>query len=88
MQGDWKDMPSLVLPFVYDISTNVTQLAQKSDQVHPMALNNIYMLLRNFDEMFRSMKNECSLFPAISQLAKTLTLPNEPQPPQNTVSIV
>ncbi|CAG5108193.1 Similar to MED14: Mediator of RNA polymerase II transcription subunit 14 (Aedes aegypti) [Cotesia congregata] len=68
--------PSLVLPLVYDVSTNITQLAEKRDPGPGSATAAASMQLKRFAE-YASL-SECSLFPAIRDLLTNLTLPSEP----------
>lgn len=70
------DPPSLVLPLVYDISTNITQLAEKRDPGPASATAAASMQLKRFAEYANP--SECSLFPAIRDLLTNLTLPSEP----------
>ncbi|XP_017066396.1 mediator of RNA polymerase II transcription subunit 14 [Drosophila eugracilis] len=80
---DWKDSPSLVLPIVYDIQTNVTQLAERTGQVTSPTMTAASTLLRRFAE-FNAQQNQCTLFPAITDLLTNLQLATEmPQPPPN-----
>lgn len=80
---DWKDSPSLVLPIVYDIQTNVTQLAERTGQVISPTMTAASTLLRRFAE-FNAQQNQCTLFPAITDLLTNLQLAAEmPQPPPN-----
>lgn len=76
---DWKDA-SIILPFVYDLSTNLTQLAERREP--SIAATAASLKLRAYAE-FCSVNQitETSLFPAIRDLLTNLTLPNEPQPP-------
>lgn len=77
---DWKDTPSMVLPVIYDVATNITQLAEKREPVQSMVTTAASNQLRRFSD-FGSIPNECSLFPAIRDLMINLALPNEPTPP-------
>ncbi|XP_063244367.1 mediator of RNA polymerase II transcription subunit 14 isoform X2 [Bacillus rossius redtenbacheri] len=70
------DPPSLVLPLVYDMSTNLTQLAEKRDP-QPSATTAASVQLKRFAEVGAS-HLECSLFPAVRDLLANLTLPSEP----------
>nr|CAD7587621.1 unnamed protein product [Timema genevievae] len=76
------DPPSLVLPLVYDMSTNLTQLAEKRDP-QPSATTAASHQLKRFAEMGVN-HMECSLFPAVRDLLANLILPNEP--PQQQVA--
>ncbi|XP_001354245.3 mediator of RNA polymerase II transcription subunit 14 isoform X1 [Drosophila pseudoobscura] len=80
---DWKDSPSLVLPIVYDITMNLTQMAERREQVPSPMMTAASTLLRRFSE-FNSQQNQCSLFPAITDLLTNLQLATDmPQPPPN-----
>ena len=85
---DWKDSASLVLPMIYDVSSNLTQLAERREPGQSVGLTSeASSILRRFSECQHN--NECSLFPAVRNLLLTLKLPNEPQPPpqiQNPVN--
>lgn len=70
--------PSLVLPLVYDITTNLTQLAEKRDTGPAPAMTAASQMLKHFVQ-FQTNPNECSLFPAVRELLMNLTLPSEPQ---------
>ncbi|KAK4883568.1 hypothetical protein RN001_006887 [Aquatica leii] len=72
--------PSLVLPLVYDISTNLTQLAEKRDAGPATAMTAASQLLKHFAQ-FQTNHSECSLFPAVRELLMNLVLPSEPQQP-------
>jgi len=79
------ETPSLVLPFVYDVTTNITQLAERRDlSPPPSAITGASMQLKRFAE-FNNMavnQTECSLFPAVRDLLTNFTLPSEPVIPQ------
>lgn len=77
---DWKDVPSLALPFIYDMSVNVTQVAERREQVPSFANSAVLHHLRRFADYGGVAHNECSLFPAIRDLLTNLSLPNEGQP--------
>lgn len=72
------EAPSLVLPLVYDVSTNLTQLAEKRDPGPASATTAASLQLKRFAE-FGVSHNECSLFPAVRDLLCTLSLPSESQ---------
>lgn len=72
--------PSLVLPLVYDVSTNLTQLAEKRDAGPAPAMTTASQLLKHFAQ-FQTNHSECSLFPAVRELLMNLVLPSEPQQP-------
>ncbi|XP_028175096.1 mediator of RNA polymerase II transcription subunit 14 [Ostrinia furnacalis] len=69
----------LVLPLVYDMQSNVTQLADKRDsQPHLIAVS---LHLKRFNE-FNQSHAECTLWPAVRDLLTNFTLPQDaPQPP-------
>ncbi|RLU24369.1 hypothetical protein DMN91_002457 [Ooceraea biroi] len=72
------EMPSLVLPFVYDVTTNLTQLAERRDlSPPPPAITAASMQLKRFAE-YGANQSECSLFPAVRDLLANFTLPSEP----------
>ncbi|KAL6442114.1 hypothetical protein ACFW04_002431 [Cataglyphis niger] len=66
---------SFVLPFVYDVTTNLTQLAERRD-LSP-AITAASMQLKRFAE-YGANQSECSLFPAVRDLLANFTLPSEP----------
>ncbi|XP_053601349.1 mediator of RNA polymerase II transcription subunit 14 [Plodia interpunctella] len=67
----------LVLPLVYDMQQNVTQLADKRDsQPHLIA---VALHLKRFSE-FNQSHTECTLWPAVRDLLTNFTLPQEPPP--------
>lgn len=78
---DWKDSPSLVLPIIYDISSNITQLAERREPVPSGATSAISHLLKRFFADYPTNLGDCSLFPAVRDLVMNLQLQNEPQPP-------
>ncbi|XP_063373551.1 mediator of RNA polymerase II transcription subunit 14 isoform X1 [Cydia amplana] len=64
----------LVLPLVYDMQSNVTQLADKRDsQPHLIAVN---LHLKRFSE-FNQTHGECTLWPAVRDLLTNFTLPQD-----------
>lgn len=77
------ETPSLVLPFVYDVTTNITQLAERRDlSPPPSAITGASMQLKRFAEYGGVNQTECSLFPAVRDLLANFTLPSEPVIPQ------
>lgn len=91
MQGqDWKNSPTLILPMLYDVQTNLTQLAERREGPQSMAMAAVSMQLRRFANEFQqqqqvSGQTECSIFPAVRDLLMNLMMQNEPPvpPPQN-----
>ncbi|KNC27173.1 hypothetical protein FF38_13837 [Lucilia cuprina] len=81
---EWKDSPSLVLPMVYDLSSNLTQLAEKREQVQSPAAVAASTLLRRFSE-YGVQHGQCSLFPAVRDLLTNLQLPNDVPPPNQAI---
>jgi len=77
---------SLVLPFVYDVTTNITQLAERRDlSPPPSAITGASLQLKRFAEFNNNLtvnQTECSLFPAVRDLLANFTLPSEPVIPQ------
>lgn len=67
----------MVLPLVYDVSTNLTQLAEKRDPSPASAIAAASLQLKRFAE-YGANQSECSLFPAVRDLLANLTLPSEP----------
>ncbi|TDG47352.1 hypothetical protein AWZ03_006211 [Drosophila navojoa] len=78
---DWKDSPSLVLPIVHDIAANLTQVAEKREQVQPPLMAAASTLLRGFAD-YGVQQNRCSLFPAVTELLTNLAV-DQPAPPPN-----
>ena len=74
------DCASLVLPILYDMMANTTQLAERGGQPSIM-LSTVSNHLRRFMEM-NQQTTECTLFPAIRDLLMNLVLPTEPPMPQ------
>lgn len=73
---------SLVLPVLYDLHANATQLAERRDYPS-IALATVNNHLRKFSEMFSQQQpNECTLFPAIRHILANMVLPTEPPMPQ------
>ncbi|TMW50711.1 hypothetical protein DOY81_004211 [Sarcophaga bullata] len=81
---EWKDSPSLVLPMVYDLSSNLTQLAEKREQVQSPAAVAASSLLRRFSE-YGVQHGQCSLFPAVRDLLTNLQLQNDVPPPNQAI---
>lgn len=69
---------------VYDLTSNITQLVERREQVQSPAMNAASALLRRFTE-FSVQHGQCSLFPAVLDLLTNLQLPND-VPPPNQVS--
>lgn len=74
--GNNSEPPSLVLPLVYDIQANVTQLAEKRDTGPAPGITAANQLLKHF--VYQGNHAECSLFPAVRELLTNLVLPSEP----------
>lgn len=70
---------SVVLPLIYDVGANITQLAEKREAGSNPAMTAASQLLKQFSQ-FPPTLNECSVYPAIRELLINLTLPSEPQP--------
>lgn len=64
---------------VYDVNTNITQLAERREPhgIQSLATNAVSMSLRRFAE-YPSQIGECSIFPAVRDLLMNLTLPTDP----------
>lgn len=77
LQYSGVEPPTLVLPLVYDVTTNLTQLAEKRDPGPASAISAASMQLKRFLEC-SPMHNECSLFPAVRDLLANLVLSSEP----------
>ncbi|KAF4526396.1 hypothetical protein B566_EDAN012686 [Ephemera danica] len=73
------ESPSLVLPLVYDMHSNLTQLAEKRDAGPSPATTAANLQLKRFSE-YNPAPDQCSLFPAVRDLLANLTLPSEPPP--------
>lgn len=80
------EVPSLVLPLVYDTATNLTQLAEKRDAGPASAISAASLHMKRFAE-FALNHNECSIFPAIRDLMSNFVLPSEPQPQMSPASM-
>ncbi|XP_053690334.1 mediator of RNA polymerase II transcription subunit 14 [Sabethes cyaneus] len=78
---DWKDTVTMLLPMVYDMTVNHTQLAERREQVTQQLTSAVSAHLRRFVECTVLQPGECSLFPAVRDLLMNLTLPNEQPPP-------
>lgn len=74
---DWKDSLSVVLPIVYDMNTNITQLAERREPAQSVAISAASMRLRTFAESYMA-QNDCSLFMAVRDLLMNLVLPTDP----------
>ncbi|CAB3376625.1 Hypothetical predicted protein [Cloeon dipterum] len=73
--------PSFILPLVYDIVSNITQLALKQElnQVITSVVAAAHMQMKRFSETHAGYE-QCSLLPAIRDLLANMVMPNEPQP--------
>lgn len=78
---------SLVIPLIYDVASNTTQLAEKKDTPPTPAMTAVNQLLKQFAQ-YQTAHNECSLFPAVRDLLINLTLPSEPQQPMPALGAV
>uniref|UniRef100_A0A8D8N5P3 Mediator of RNA polymerase II transcription subunit 14 n=2 Tax=Culex pipiens TaxID=7175 RepID=A0A8D8N5P3_CULPI len=78
---EWKDCVTMLLPMVYDMTVNHTQLAERREQNVPQLTSAVSAHLRRFAECTVLPPGECSLFPAVRDLLMNLTLPNEQPPP-------
>ncbi|KAL1465599.1 hypothetical protein WDU94_005154 [Cyamophila willieti] len=82
--GAGSEVTSLVLPLVYDTSTNITQLAEKRDTSSTSAISAASDHLKRFTNYFNNISHandnnmKCSIFPAVQDLITNLTLPSEP----------
>ena len=73
---------TIALPFVYDIHTNITLLAEKRDSGPGLIMTAANHQLKRFSE-FTINSQDCSLFPAIHDLLANMVLPSEQPPIQN-----
>lgn len=71
---DWKDSTTLVLPLVYVVSSNITQMVRETAPP-PIAIA-VNEQLKRFSE-YPNHAGECSLFPAVRDLLMNFTMPNE-----------
>lgn len=79
---EWKDSATLVLPLVYVVNSNITQLVERREQApSPIAIAASEQL-RRFSE-YPNHSGECSLFPAVRDLLMNFTMPNETPIPQS-----
>ncbi|XP_055533102.1 mediator of RNA polymerase II transcription subunit 14 [Wyeomyia smithii] len=78
---DWKDTVTMLLPMVYDMTLNHTQLAERREQVTQQLTSAVSAHLRRFVDCSVLQPGECSLFPSVRDLLMNLTLPNEQPPP-------
>lgn len=78
---DWKDSTTIVLPLVYVVNSNITQLVERRDQSPTPIAVEAGNQLRHFAE-YPNPNGECSLFPAVRDLLMNLTMPNEAHPQQ------
>lgn len=69
---------------VYDLNSNITQLAEKREQPQSPAALAASSLLRRFSE-YSTQQGQCSLFPAVREILVNLQLPND-VPPSNQVT--
>lgn len=80
---DWKDSTTIVLPLVYVVNSNITQLVERREQVPSQIAMEANAQLRRFAE-YPNPNGECSLFPAVRDLLMNLTMPNEAHSQQST----
>lgn len=77
------ERPSLVIPMVYDVNANITQLAERRDAtgtIASSATNTASQLLRRFAEQHKAnaaATGECTIFPAIRELLTNYVMPVE-----------
>lgn len=77
------ELPSLVIPMVYDVNANITQLAERRDAtgtIASSATNTASQLLRRFAEQHKAnaaATGECTIFPAIRELLTNYVMPVE-----------
>lgn len=75
------ELPSLVIPMVYDVNANITQLAERRDAtgtIASSATNTASLLLRRFAELHKAnaaATGECTIFPAIRELLTNYVMP-------------
>ncbi|XP_011505329.1 PREDICTED: mediator of RNA polymerase II transcription subunit 14 [Ceratosolen solmsi marchali] len=82
-----EEPPSLILPLVYDVRTNLTQLANERDSAPASAMTAVSVQLKRFAE-YGSNSQECSIFPAVRNLLVNLILPSETLVPQQMASSI
>lgn len=81
------ERPSLVIPMVYDVNANITQLAERRDAtgtITSSATNSASQLLRRYAELHKAnaaTSGECSIFPAIRELLTNYVMPRSDSPP-------
>ncbi|KAL1505868.1 hypothetical protein ABEB36_005326 [Hypothenemus hampei] len=78
--------PAIVLPLIYDVAGNITQLAEKRDMGSPPAMAAASQVLRHFCQM-QAGNVECTVYPALREILMNLTCPNEPQANQQAVGV-
>lgn len=61
---------------IYDLNSNITQLAEKREQPQSASSLAANTLLRRFSE-YGTQHGQCSLFPAVREILTNLQLPNE-----------
>jgi mediator of RNA polymerase II transcription subunit 14 len=76
---------SVVLPLVYDVSTNMTQLAEKRDAGPASATAAASLQLKRFMECSGGVM-ESSLYPAVRDLLSNLSLPGGVEPSVGHIS--
>lgn len=80
---DYKEVPTLALPFIYDIQNNSTTLAERKELGPSNVTSAVIHHIRRFAEYGGVQHNECTLFPTIRDLLTNLTSSNEPPAPIN-----
>ncbi|CAD6234893.1 GSCOCG00007749001-RA-CDS [Cotesia congregata] len=70
-----RETPSLILPLLYDCSTNIMNLFEKKNPVPKPILSAVSMHLKRFAEFTKL--QVCSIFPAVRNLIIDFTLPSE-----------
>ncbi|KAJ8684722.1 hypothetical protein QAD02_020515, partial [Eretmocerus hayati] len=76
------DSLPLVLPLIYDVRSNLTQLANERDAPPGSVLTMISVQLKRFAE-YGASSQECSIFPTVRYLLLNLVLPFEVSGPQS-----
>lgn len=78
--------PIIMLPFIYDMASQVLQLAERRDVNTPMIIMQaVNMQLRKFLEKRAGMNSESTLYAAVVDLLSNLSFPMPGQQPQQPV---